>query len=157
MPSWVSCSHSRHGARAVPQPGRGGDERWLPPERHPLPSNQRAGRAAALQAADTGAVHEGSVGAGVGTIAFGWKGGIGTASRVLPDSQGAWTVGVLVQSNFGGDHPLGRTGSFAETRSGDYVIHHCFPSHRRGDLQLAVHGHHRVGQRARWKPFLWMR
>ena len=47
-------------------------------------------------------VEEGSVGAGAGTVAFGWKGGIGTSSRVLPRSQGAWTVGVLVQSNFGG-------------------------------------------------------
>jgi D-aminopeptidase len=42
------------------------------------------------------------VGAGTGTIAFGWKGGIGTASRRLPASLGGWTVGVLVQSNFGG-------------------------------------------------------
>ena len=47
-------------------------------------------------------VEEGSVGAGTGTVAFGWKGGIGTASRVLPASLGGWTVGVLVQSNFGG-------------------------------------------------------
>ena len=47
-------------------------------------------------------VEEGSVGAGAGTVAFGWKGGIGTSSRVLPPSLGGWTVGVLVQSNFGG-------------------------------------------------------
>lgn len=47
-------------------------------------------------------VEEGSVGAGAGTVAFGWKGGIGTSSRVLPQSLGGWTVGVLVQSNFGG-------------------------------------------------------
>src|SRR5437867_7195380 len=47
-------------------------------------------------------VEEGSVGAGTGTIAFGWKGGIGTSSRVLPQSLGGWTVGVLVQTNFGG-------------------------------------------------------
>ena len=47
-------------------------------------------------------VEEGSVGAGTGTVAFGWKGGIGTSSRVLPQSLGGWTVGVLVQSNFGG-------------------------------------------------------
>lgn len=47
-------------------------------------------------------VAEGSVGAGAGTVAFGWKGGIGTSSRVLPASLGAHTVGVLVQSNFGG-------------------------------------------------------
>src|SRR5690348_13940897 len=57
---------------------------------------------AAIAAASTGPVPEGSVGAGAGTIAFGWKGGIGTSSRVLPSSLGGWTVGVLVQSNFGG-------------------------------------------------------
>ncbi len=57
---------------------------------------------AALRAAKGGAVEEGSVGAGVGTVAFGWKGGIGTSSRKLPAKLGGWTVGVLVQSNFGG-------------------------------------------------------
>jgi len=57
---------------------------------------------AALTAAGTGPVEEGSVGAGTGTMAFGWKGGIGTSSRVLPPSLGGWTVGVLVQTNFGG-------------------------------------------------------
>jgi D-aminopeptidase len=57
---------------------------------------------AALDGATDGPVAEGSVGAGTGTSAFGWKGGIGTASRVLPASLGGWTVGVLVQSNFGG-------------------------------------------------------
>ncbi len=56
----------------------------------------------ALDSAKGGPVAEGSVGAGTGTIAFGWKGGIGTSSRTLPASLGAWTVGVLVQSNFGG-------------------------------------------------------
>ena len=56
----------------------------------------------ALETASTGPMQEGSVGAGTGTVAFGWKGGIGTASRVLPASLGGWTVGVLVQSNFGG-------------------------------------------------------
>lgn len=56
----------------------------------------------ALESATTGPVEEGSVGAGTGTIAFGWKGGIGTSSRALPDSLGGWTVGVLVQTNFGG-------------------------------------------------------
>ena len=56
----------------------------------------------ALAAASSGPVAEGSVGAGAGTIAFGWKGGIGTSSRVLPATLGGWTVGVLVQSNFGG-------------------------------------------------------
>lgn len=56
----------------------------------------------ALEGARTGPVQEGSVGAGTGTVAFGWKGGIGTSSRVLPASLGGWTVGVLVQSNYGG-------------------------------------------------------
>lgn len=56
----------------------------------------------ALESARGGAVAEGAVGAGAGTIAFGWKGGIGTSSRVLPATLGGYTVGVLVQSNFGG-------------------------------------------------------
>ena len=57
---------------------------------------------AAIDGARPGPVEEGSVGAGTGTRAFGWKGGIGTASRRLPDSLGGYTVGVLVQTNFGG-------------------------------------------------------
>ncbi|MBM4194872.1 MAG: P1 family peptidase [Gemmatimonadetes bacterium] len=57
---------------------------------------------AALDGAASGPVAEGSVGAGRGTVAFGWKGGIGTASRRLPASLGGHTLGVLVQSNFGG-------------------------------------------------------
>ena len=57
---------------------------------------------AALESARGGAVAEGSVGAGTGTQAFGFKGGIGTSSRVLPDSLGGHTLGVLVQTNFGG-------------------------------------------------------
>jgi D-aminopeptidase len=57
---------------------------------------------AATAAASSGRVAEGSVGAGTGTRCLGWKGGIGTASRKLPPSLGGWTVGVLVQSNFGG-------------------------------------------------------
>jgi D-aminopeptidase len=57
---------------------------------------------AALTSASSGPVAEGAVGAGTGTIAFGWKGGIGTSSRVLPASLGGYTVGVLVQTNFGG-------------------------------------------------------
>jgi D-aminopeptidase len=57
---------------------------------------------AALDGAKGGPVEEGSVGAGTGTQAFGWKGGIGTSSRVLPDSLGAYTIGVLVQTNYGG-------------------------------------------------------
>lgn len=57
---------------------------------------------AAINGAKTGAVDEGAVGAGTGTIAFGWKGGIGTSSRVVRQQTEAWTVGVLVQTNFGG-------------------------------------------------------
>ncbi|MDE2653026.1 MAG: P1 family peptidase [Gemmatimonadota bacterium] len=57
---------------------------------------------AALEGAASGPVGEGSVGAGTGTSAFGWKGGIGTSSRVLPEPLGGYAVGVLVQSNFGG-------------------------------------------------------
>ncbi|HEX7118309.1 MAG TPA: P1 family peptidase, partial [Longimicrobiales bacterium] len=56
----------------------------------------------ALESASSGPVAEGAVGAGAGTIAFGWKGGIGTSSRRLPAELGGYTVGVLVQSNFGG-------------------------------------------------------
>jgi D-aminopeptidase len=67
---------------------------------------------AAIRNAKDGPVEEGSVGAGTGTIAFGWKGGIGTSSRKLPPALGGWTVGVLVQTNFGGilsivGHPVG--------------------------------------------------
>ncbi|PAP75659.1 P1 family peptidase [Rubrivirga marina] len=75
--------------------------------------------AEALGAASGGPVAEGSVGAGTGTVAFGWKGGIGTASRALPATLGGHTVGVLVQSNFGGvltmnGAPVGRElGQFA--------------------------------------------
>ena len=60
----------------------------------------------ALTTAATGPVAEGSIGAGTGTIAFGWKGGIGTSSRVVKAGDSTWTVGVLVQSNFGGASDL---------------------------------------------------
>ena len=69
-------------------------------------TRQRPGLAAAtvaaLESADSGAVAEGSVGAGHGTVMFGWKGGMGTSSRVLPASLGGYTIGVLVQGNYGG-------------------------------------------------------
>jgi D-aminopeptidase len=58
--------------------------------------------ATAIKGARGGAVDEGAVGAGTGTVAFGFKGGIGTSSRKLPANLGGYTVGVLVQSNFGG-------------------------------------------------------
>jgi D-aminopeptidase len=61
----------------------------------------------ALESATDGAVAEGAVGAGAGTVAFGWKGGIGTSSRVLPRALGGYTVGVLVQTNYGGILQMG--------------------------------------------------
>jgi D-aminopeptidase len=57
---------------------------------------------AAIKNAKPGPVEEGAVGAGAGTVAFGWKGGIGTSSRHLPANLGGYTIGVLVQTNFGG-------------------------------------------------------
>lgn len=56
----------------------------------------------AISKASTGPVAEGNVGAGTGTLCLGYKGGIGTSSRVLPESKGGYTIGVLVQTNFGG-------------------------------------------------------
>lgn len=56
----------------------------------------------AIENAKGGPVEEGCVGAGTGTVCFSWKGGIGTSSRVLPNIYGGWTVGVLIQSNYGG-------------------------------------------------------
>ena len=56
----------------------------------------------AITSAKTGPVEQGSVGAGRGTISFGWKGGIGTSSRLLPAALGSFTLGVLVQTNYGG-------------------------------------------------------
>jgi D-aminopeptidase len=61
---------------------------------------------AAIESASSGEVIEGAVGAGTGTMCFGWKGGIGTASRVLPIELGGFTLGALVQSNFGSARDL---------------------------------------------------
>ena len=77
----------------------------------------------ALDDASSGPVKEGTVGAGTGTSAFGWKGGIGTSSRVLPQALGGYVVGVLVQSNFGGilqiaGAPVGRALGRYPFRSG---------------------------------------
>ena len=58
---------------------------------------------AAITSATSGPVEEGSTGAGMGTVSFGWKGGIGTSSRVVPEDNGGYTVGVLVQTNYGGE------------------------------------------------------
>ena len=84
---------------------------------------------AAIRGARGGAVEEGAVGAGTGTVAFGFKGGIGTSSRRLAASQGGWTVGALLQTNFGGDltiagAPVGRhlRGRAADNPDGSVII-----------------------------------
>ncbi|MGD9904501.1 MAG: P1 family peptidase [Vicinamibacterales bacterium] len=82
----------------------------------------------AIRAARGGAVAEGSVGAGTGTQAFGWKGGIGTSSRRLPERLGGFTVGVLVQSNYGGVLTMG--GAPVGRELGRYAY---APSARPGD------------------------
>jgi len=79
--------------------GRLNDIRSRPIEAHHV--------VAALESATNGPVTKGAVGAGAGTVAFGWKGGIGTSSRVLPESLGGYNLGVLVQSNFGGILQIG--------------------------------------------------
>jgi D-aminopeptidase len=61
----------------------------------------------AMAQATDGPVEEGAVGAGTGTVAFGWKGGIGSSSRIVPQQGDRWTVGVLVQSNYGGRLTMG--------------------------------------------------
>jgi D-aminopeptidase len=87
----------------------------------------------ALADARGGPVAEGCVGAGTGTVAFGWKGGIGTSSRVLPKKLGGWIVGALVQTNYGGvlamgGAPIGRElgryhlKEFVEDKSADGSI-----------------------------------
>jgi D-aminopeptidase len=84
----------------------------------------------AIKSAKSGPVEEGSVGAGTGTMCLGWKGGIGTSSRVLPKEMGGYTVGVLVQTNFGGilsvnGAPVGRElGNFmyAKEQEGSCMI-----------------------------------
>src|SRR5438309_1178110 len=61
----------------------------------------------AIRNAKAGPVTEGSVGAGTGTVCFGWKGGIGTSSRRAAANRGGYTLGVLVQTNFGGNLSMG--------------------------------------------------
>lgn len=60
----------------------------------------------AIERSRSGQVQEGAVGAGTGTVCFGWKGGIGTSSRILPATSGGFTLGALVQSNFGSSKDL---------------------------------------------------
>src|SRR5579864_1773801 len=76
---------------------------------------------AAIHNAKTGTVEEGAVGAGTGTVAFGFKGGIGTSSRKLPANLGGYTLGVLVQTNFGGI--LSIAGAPVGQELGRYYLH----------------------------------
>jgi D-aminopeptidase len=92
---------------------------------------------AALTDASTGPVEEGSVGAGTGTIAFGWKGGIGTSSRLTGPADSGFIVGVLVQSNFGGDlHVVGVPVGRALGRRG--VKSRASPPGARGSIMIVV-------------------
>src|SRR5499427_23118 len=94
---------------------------------------------AAIKGAKTGPVLEGSVGAGTGTVAFGFKGGIGTASRKLPASLGGYTVGVLVQTNFGG--VLTIAGAPVGKELGRYYLRNELEPEKPGDHpSAAVHG-----------------
>src|SRR5437667_9289804 len=96
---------------------------------------------AAIRTAAPGAVGEGAVGAGRGTVAFGWKGGIGTASRRLPLELGGWTVGALVQSNFGGvltiaGAPVGR--ELGQYYLKDVGARHAAPLHLPGEGSIII-------------------
>jgi len=86
----------------------------------------------ALREARSGPVEEGSVGAGEGTIAFGWKGGIGTSSRRLPEKEGGFLVGVLVQANFGGRLTIGGVPVWKELQP-NQALSHGFHSPPRND------------------------
>ena len=95
----------------------------------------------AIRSAAPGRVAEGAVGAGRGTVAFGWKGGIGTASRRLPRTLGGWTVGALVQSNFGGVLTIG--GAPVGRELGQYYLkdlgaQHAAPLHPTADGSVII-------------------
>ena len=99
---------------------------------------------AALDGARGGPVAEGSVGAGTGTVAFGWKGGIGTSSRRAAAADSSWTIGVLVQANFGGDLlllgvPVGRALGRDVQARGRHPGRQTLDHDRRGDGRAAVH------------------
>jgi D-aminopeptidase len=91
----------------------------------------------AIGSATTGPVAEGSVGAGTGTLAFAWKGGIGTSSRVLPAALGGYRVGVLVQTNFGG--ALTMAGVPVGLELGEYYLkEYARPAAADGSLMIVI-------------------
>ncbi|MFK8160874.1 MAG: P1 family peptidase [Lewinella sp.] len=99
----------------------------------------------AIETARTGPVAEGNVGAGTGTSCFGWKGGIGTSSRKLPTSLGGYTVGVLVQTNFGG--VLQIAGIQVGQELGNYYFKDALESHADGSCMIIVATDAPVGPR----------
>lgn len=102
---------------------------------------------AALESAAAGPIEEGAVGAGAGTSAFGWKGGIGTSSRVLPQGLGGYTVGVLVQTNYGGILQMG--GAPVGIELGQYSFSEQVGAPRGGEATGADAGR---GSTASWDP-----
>jgi D-aminopeptidase len=111
----------------------------------------------AIKSAKSGPVDEGCVGAGTGTVAFGFKGGIGTASRKLPASLGGYTLGVLVQTNFGGiltingapvgvelgryylkEELNGAGVSSCNTREGRRDVSRCYPNSPDGSIIIVI-------------------
>lgn len=90
----------------------------------------------AIKKAKSGKVEEGNVGAGTGTICFGYKGGIGTASRVLPESLGGYTIGVLVQTNFGGKLEI--NGVQVAEEIGDYYYREKILNEADGSCMIVV-------------------
>ena len=91
---------------------------------------------AALESAGSGPVAEGCVGAGTGTRCMGWKGGIGTSSRKLPEHLGGYTIGVLVQTNFGGS--LTVSGAPVGRELGVYYLKDQVPTHEHGSCMVIV-------------------
>ena len=90
----------------------------------------------AIKKAKGGKVEEGNVGAGTGTICFGYKGGIGTASRVLPKTLGGYTIGVLVQTNFGGKLEI--NGVQVAEEIGDYYYREKILNEADGSCMIIV-------------------
>ena len=90
----------------------------------------------AIKNAKQGKVAQGCIGAGTGTICLGFKGGIGTASRVLPESMGGWTVGVLVQTNFGG--VLSVNGAPVGRELSTYSFSKYLPDNEEGSCMIVV-------------------
>jgi D-aminopeptidase len=90
----------------------------------------------AIRKADGGPLPEGAVGAGTGTVCLGYKGGIGTASRKLPESRGGYTVGVLAQTNFGG--VLTVAGVPVGVRLGEYFMKEDLESQSQGSCLMVV-------------------